>query len=133
MARYANSAVLDNGLKYIQDNASKMLLLKAYTAGDSYATVLTQVVAESPMTTGGTGDYSIAGPDNAPRVLTVASKSGVTASGNSGTSPDLHIALTNGTDKVLIVTDETSNQQVTAGNTVNFPSFNYTSSQPAAS
>lgn len=45
---------------------------------------------------------------------------------------DLHIAFVDSTNsKVLWVTDETSNQVVTAGNTVNFPSLVYTANQPA--
>jgi hypothetical protein len=76
------------------------------------------------------GDYTLSGADNAPRVLTVAAKSG-TASANSGASPNLHIAFTDNVGKVLWVTDETSDQVVTSGNTVNFPSLTYTSSQPA--
>lgn len=43
---------------------------------------------------------------------------------------DLHIAFTDGSAKVLYVTDETSNQSISSGNTVNFPQLTYTSNQP---
>lgn len=46
-------------------------------------------------------------------------------------SDNLHIAFTDNVSKVLFVTDETSNQAVTSGNAVNFPSFAYTSVQPS--
>ena len=49
---------------------------------------------------------------------------------NSGAAPDLHIAFTDSTSKVLLVTDETTDQVVTSGNTVNFPILTYTSAQP---
>jgi hypothetical protein len=126
MAKYAHADVLDGGLNGIKTVATKMLLLKAYAAADSYATVTGNAICTVTMT--GT-DYTLSGADNAPRVLTVAAKSG-TASANSGASPNLHIAFTDGSAKVLWVTDETSDQVVTSGNTVNFPSLTYTSGQP---
>lgn len=126
MAAYANALVLDGGLNYLDANAVRYVLLKAYTAADTYATVATNIICSVTITA---ADMSIAGADGAPRILTVASKSG-TASANSGAAPDLHLALTNGLDTVLIVTDETSNQVVTNGNEVTLPSFTYTAPQP---
>ena len=77
-----------------------------------------------------TSDYTLSGADNADRVLATAVKSG-TASGSSTGSDDLHIAFVDTVNsKVLWVTDETSNQPITSGNTVNFPSLTYTSGQP---
>ena len=126
MAKYAHADILDGGLNAIKNSAIRMLLLKAYAAGDSYATVTGNAICTVAMVT---GDYTLSGADNAPRVLTVAAKSG-TASASSGASPNLHIAFTDNVSKVLWVTDETSDQVVTSGNTINFPSLTYTSSQP---
>lgn len=126
MAKYAHIDVLDGGLNAIKSGAIRILLLKAYAAGDSYATVTGNKICEQTMAS---GDYAISGADAAPRVLTTSAKSGA-ASANSGASPDLHIAFTDNVSKVLWVTDETSNQVVTSGNTVNFPSLTYTSGQP---
>jgi hypothetical protein len=62
--------------------------------------------------------------------MTSATKS-ATASANSGATPNLHIAFVDTVNsKVLWVTDETSDQVVTSGNTVNFPALTYTSGQP---
>jgi len=127
MAKYAHADVLDGGLNAIKNSATRMLLLKAYTAGDSYVTVTGNAICTIAMVS---GDYTLSGADNAPRILTVAAKSG-TASASSGASPNLHIAFTDNVSKVLWVTDETSDQVVTSGNTINFPSLTYTSSQPA--
>lgn len=126
MAKYAHADVLDGGLNAIKNSATRMLLLKAYAAGDTYATVTSNAICTIAMVS---GDYTLSGADNAPRVLTMAAKSG-TASANSGASPNLHIAFTDNVSKVLWVTDETSDQVVTSGNTINFPSLTYTSSQP---
>ncbi len=127
MAKYAHAEVLDGGLTAIRNNATQMLLLKAYAPGDNYATVSGNTICAVAMST---TDYTLSGPDGGARVLTVVAKSG-TASGNSGPSPDLHIAFTDGTAKVLLVTDETSDQVVTSGNTISFPNLTYTSNQPA--
>ena len=127
MAKYAHADVLDGGLNAIKNSATRMLLLKAYAAGDSYVTVTGNAICTIAMVS---GDYTLSGADNAPRVLAVAAKSGA-ASASSGASPNLHIAFTDNVSKVLWVTDETSDQVVTSGNTINFPSLTYTSSQPA--
>ena len=126
MAKYVSADVLDGGLNAIRNSAVRMLLLKAYTAGDSYATVTGNAISEVTMAS---GDYTLSGADGAARVLTVSAKSG-TAFANSGATPDLHIAFTDSTSKVLLVTDETTDQVVTSGNTVNFPILTYTSAQP---
>lgn len=127
MAKWVRSGVLDNGLNDIKTVATAMVLLKAYTAGDSYATVAGNIIATVTMAS---GDYTLSGAAGSPRVLTTASGKSATASANSGASPDLHIGFTDGTANVIWVTDETSNQVVTSGNTVNFPQLTYTSNQP---
>lgn len=126
MAKWVRSGVLDNGLNDIKTNATKMLLIKAYSAGDSYATVTGNIVAGVTMT--GT-DYTL-GSSGLNRTLTTASGKSGTATANSGASPDLHFAFTDGSANVIWVTDETSDQVVTSGNTVNFPQLVYTSNQP---
>lgn len=126
MAKWVRSGVLDNGLNDIKTNATHMLLIKAYTLADSYATVVSNIVADVAMVS---GDYTL-GSSGSNRTLTTASGKSATASANSGASPNLHFAFTDGTANVIWVTDETSDQVVTSGNTVNFPQLVYTSNQP---
>lgn len=126
MAKWVHSDVLDGGLNAIKNGATHMLLIKAYTAGDSYATVVGNLLADVTMVA---GDYTISSNGNNRQLQTAAGKS-ATASQNSGAAPNLHIAFTDGSAKVLWVTDETSDQVITAGNTVNFPQLTYTSNQP---
>ncbi len=125
MAKWVNSSVLDNGLNNIKNNATSMVLLKAYSAGDNFATVSGNVIATASMAS---GDYTL-GSSGSNRTLTTASGKSATASANSGASPDLHIGFIDGS-VVYWVTDETSNQVVTSGNTVNFPQVTYQSNQP---
>jgi len=126
MAKWVRSGVLDNGLNDIKTNATHMLLIKAYTLADSYATVVGNIVADVTMVS---GDYTLAN-SGSNRTLTTASGKSATASASSGASPNLHFAFTDGTANVIWVTDETSDQVVTSGNTVNFPQLVYTSNQP---
>lgn len=126
MAKWVNSSVLDSGLNQIKNNATRMLLISAYTFGDTYATVVANTLASVTMT--GT-DYTLATATN-DRTLTVANGKTATATATASGSPDLHIAFTDGTANVLWVTDETSNQPITTGNIITFPSVVYTSKQP---
>lgn len=131
MAKWANAAVLDGGLNYIRDNASRMILINNYVAGDSYATVTGAALATVTMTTGtASSDYVISTPTaTSNRQIATVTKS-ATATANSST-PDLHIAFTNGSNTVIWVTDETTNQQIVNGNTINFPAITYVSQQPS--
>ena len=125
MAKWVHADVLDGGLSAIKTGASKMLLISAYAAADSYATVTGNQLAEVAMVS---GDYTLSS-SGSNRVLTTAAGKSATASASSAT-PNLHIAFTDGASKVLWVTDETSDQAITSGNTVNFPQLTYTSNQP---
>lgn len=126
MAKYVHSDALDGGLNAIKSGAIRMMLIKAYTAADSYATVTGNSICEVIMAS---GDYALTGANGAARILSVSAKSGV-AFANSGATPNLHIAFTDNVSKVLMVTDETSDQVITSGNSVNFPTLTYTSGQP---
>ena len=128
MARWASAAFLDGGLDYLIANATRMMLIKAYTVGDNYATVLGNRVAEATMAS---GDYTKSSSGLNRLVTTAAGKSG-TASADTGLTPDCHIAFTNGSNAVIYVTYETTNQVVITGNTVNFPQLTYRSDQPVA-
>lgn len=124
MAKWVHSDVLDGGLTVIKTIASRMVLLKAYAAGDSYATVVSNTVATVNMTQ---ADYTIAS-NGSNRVLSTATKSTTaTAAADIG---DAHIAFTDGSSKVLWVTDETGEAPLSSGDTVNFPVLTYTSNQP---
>lgn len=133
MAKWVNASVLDNGPNSIKTQATtnvKMLLLSTYTAGDSYATVIANKLNAG--VTMANSDFVITSSGNN-RVMTITTngKSDTATASATGT-PDLHIAFTDGTANVLLVTDETSNQAITSGNTINFPTTNltYTSNQP---
>ena len=131
MAKFANVTVLDGGSDLIRTLAAttarvKMHLIKAYTAGDAYATaVTTNSLGSFDMVA---ADFVQSGASN--RATAVAAKT-ITLTASSGAGPNLHIAVVDSVSSVvLLVTDETSDQVVTSGNTFSVPSWTYTVSQP---
>jgi hypothetical protein len=195
MAKFVHQDVQDGYLNAVKNAAIRVLLVNGYTAGDSYATVVGNMLAQATMAS---GDYTLAGTTT--RTLTTATKSSPasaaqpdivstrsatagstttltdstqswttnayvnkvvtivagTGAGQSaiitsntgtaltfsalGTAPDatstyrinnnLHLAYTDNSAKVLMVTDEMSNGAVASGDTINFPSIVLTSNQP---
>lgn len=134
MAKWANSLLLDGGSDLIRTYAGtasrvKMHVIKAYSAGDSYATVVTTNSCGSVDMVA--GDFVQSGAAGAARTTTIGAKT-ISLTANSGASPDLHIAVVDSTgSQVLLVTDETSNQVLTSGNSFNVPSWTYQVGQPA--
>lgn len=133
MAKWANALVLDGGSDLIRTRAAtagriKMHVIRAYSAGDSYATVVGNSCGSVDMAA---GDYVQSGAAGSPRVTTVGAKAGVSISTGSGASPDLHIAHVDSvSSEVLYVTNETSDRVLVAGDTVNIPAHTYTVNQP---
>ena len=124
MAKFAHSDVLDGGLLAVKNNAIRMMLVKAYSFGDSYATCVGNKIAEVVMAP---ADYVIASSGNN-RTLTVGAKS--VAAVNASAVGDHHIVHHDNVGKVLLVTDETGEAVSAAGDTINFPSHVYTAPQP---
>jgi len=69
------------------------------------------------------GDVSIGDKSGGGREVTVAAKAG-TAQVTLAPGSDLHYALYADT-RLLMVSDETSDQALTAGNPINFPAFKF--------
>jgi hypothetical protein len=125
MTKFAHADVLDGGPALIKSAATKMLLISAYTAGDSYAAVVAAKLAEVTMTS---ADYTHSSSGNN-RVLTVASgKTALLTVAATGT--DSHVAFTDGTSRVLWVTDDTTNGSGSIGATATFGGPTYTANQP---
>lgn len=124
MATWYDSTVLDALLSQIKTGATHVWLLDTYTQGQNFATVQGNKIGEAAIT-----DTDFTGPtaDSNDRRLTFDGKTG-TATGNSSVGA-LHIAIVSGS-AVLAVTDETSDQPITNGNPITFPSFYMKSNQP---
>lgn len=133
MPKWANSALLDGGSDILRTRAAttnriREHVIKAYAAGDSYATVTGNSCGNVAMVA---ADFVQSGAAGSPRVTTVAAKS-IALTADSGSGPDTHIALVDTTtSEVLYVTDETNNQQLYNGNTFSCPAYTYSVGQPA--
>lgn len=126
MAKSFHNDVFDNGLNAVKNNGNKVVLCKSPpTTFDEANNLDSDVpagfrVAEVAMAP---GDFTVADRTGGGRECTVSAKSGVTADDDAA-APDLHIAVIDTVNsKLLVVTDETSDQAITSGNTVNFPSW----------
>lgn len=131
MAKWASNKILDGGGDYLRTAAAtvgriKLHLIKTYAAGQTHTTVIgnslgniSMVAADFPAT-----DY-LSG-----RRTTINGKT-LPLTANSGAAPDLHVAIIDSVQgEVLLVTDETSDQIVTAGGTFSVPDWTYTTTQP---
>ena len=128
MAAWFDTTLLDALLNEITSNVGtgKILLINGYTPGDSYGAVTGAAIGDADITGSDFTGPASAGLD---RVLTFSGKTG-TATATVGAGQPLHIAITDGSGIVLVVTDETSDQAISSGNSINFPQFTMTARQP---
>jgi hypothetical protein len=111
------------------EGANEIRLLKLYGQGDTYAVVDSNSIAWAAISpTDFSGPEDVTSP-NGHRKIDFLGKSGMATITSSGT--DLHIALVDTANSVVLaVTNETSDQAITASNNVTFPQFYMQSSQP---
>ena len=120
MPKWINDAAMDAELDYL-DQANTQHAISAYTAGDSYATVIGNSLADVAMTPD--TDFTKADGTTSGRKLTTAAKNGVPVD-TSGTAT--HVALVRSTDSSVRAVTTCTNQALTQGNTVNFPAWRVT-------
>jgi len=114
MAKFIHDDVLDAALNIIKTNANIMTVCNAQPTTRAEA-IGSMALADVPVAT---GDFTLANGDTNGRKITVAAKSGVTV---DVTGTATHIAICDGTRLLLVTT--CASQLLTAGNTVNIPTF----------
>jgi hypothetical protein len=130
MPKWSSNTLDDNGLGVLAARAATagrivMHIIAPYSDADSYATVTGNSKMNVAMAA---GDFTLSSSDQ-DRVLTVAAKSGVTATA-AATSADLHTALVDTvTSEVILVTDS-ADINIASGNTYNIGSWTYTVTDP---
>lgn len=128
MAKWYDAKVLDEGLTILDTDANELHLLRAYSAADNYVTVTSTNSLGSVAIAG--GDITLGAQGTNGRQAVVAQKTVLSATA-SGVTPDLHVALVDTVNSlVLAVTDETSDQEIFGGNNVTIPTFNCKMNQP---
>lgn len=127
MAYFAHADVLENGPAYVKASATKILLISAYTFGDTYATVNAAKLSEASVTTA-SWTWSASGND---RVLTSTDNLTGSVAAASAAGPSNHYAVVDATNsKVLYVTEEGSDQPITSGNPITLKSVVIKATQP---
>lgn len=133
MAKWANALVQDGGTDLLRTRAAttnriKQVVIDAYSAGDSYATVTGNSCGDISLVA---ADMVQSGAAGAARVTTFAAKAITLTANSTNSTPDTHIAVVDTvSSEVLFVTDETNNQQLFSGNTFNAPAWTISAGQP---
>jgi hypothetical protein len=128
--KYDHPDVLDGGNLVIKNSATRLLLVKKYTSGDSYATVTAagNVIATATVSS---ADFTLADAANGARKLTFGGKS-IAATGAglaAGNGEDHEFVFTDGASRILCVMDETSEQANQVNDTITIPQLMRTSNQ----
>jgi hypothetical protein len=131
MAKFYHSDIQDFGISRpgikAATNTIILAVLKNYATTHSFATATANIIGSTSLAP---GDLVISNGANASRSCAVSAKT-ITLTGSSTVSDDLHVAILDNTEsKILVVTDETSNQALTSGNSFLLPSWAFTSGQP---
>jgi hypothetical protein len=126
----ASTGALDALLATITNRVGtgEVHLVTDFTEGESYATVIGRSCGSASITA---GDFSGPTSDGHNRILTFNGKAG-TATQDATGPHDLHIVFTNGSDTLLAISDETSDQNIVNGNAINFPVIEIRALQPTS-
>jgi hypothetical protein len=123
MAKTLDDSVIDGSLNIVKNGATQMCLCSAQPTTYAEATATYMLVLKTGLTSG-----SFTGPangDTSGRKLTKTAESAVSVT-NTGTAT--YIALCSAS--VLLLVDTITSQVVTAGNTVNTPTFKWEIADP---
>jgi hypothetical protein len=122
MGKFISATTLDQELNYIAlCDYMSVVTGSSTTYSDMYSGSVLAIQAMAG------GDYSLSGATYAPRVLTVAAKSGISITA-SGTA--LYVALICGSGSTVRAITTCSSQVLTSGGTCDIPSFSFTLNQP---
>jgi len=124
MGKSLHNKVFDQGLEYLKNNSSKMIVCSAQPTTYLEATS-TYALADVAMSS---TDYTIADGDTSGRKITAAAKSTVTIDA-SGTGT--HIAHVNDTGTELLWVSTTPSQGLTSGGTVDIGTHKHETADPA--
>jgi hypothetical protein len=113
MAKIVDDTVLDAALNKIKTATRQVVCLNQPT---NFASIAANNLAQVTMNT--VSDYTVANGDVSGRKITMGAKSGVSVSA-SGLAT--HISLDDGV--TLLYVTQCTNQSLTAGNTVNIPTW----------
>ncbi len=123
MAKSISSLVLNAALSYIQANATRMTVCSEAPTTVAMA-VSTEKLASTIMSA---GNYTVSAGSVSGRRCVVSAVNSIIV---SVTGSAQHVALVDATNSVLLCVTTCTNQTLTAGNTVNVPTWAYEINNP---
>jgi len=133
MAKWYSAAIQENGLAHLKTLAAggktiTQHIVNTYSAGDSYATVVTNSLMSVAIAN---GDMVWSDGSASSRVLTIAEKADVAIAASTSGTINLHVVIVNTTDgEVHVANDETTDQPLVSGGTKTIPAWTLVSPQP---
>lgn len=112
MAKFASNNFLDGGLSYLKNTSVRVALVSSYVAGDSFATMAANKVAEATVTT---TDFTLSTNGSGRRVTTTGAK---TASATANTQQYDNGTATSGSTTTLANTGKAWTTNAYAGKAV---------------
>lgn len=119
--------VYDKGLNNVKSSCNKIIITNGVPNVNDYGATVAMKVAEVSVSS---GDFTISANGSGRKISHPAVQGSVTSTTDG--SADLHIAYLDTTgSRVLIVTDEQTNQALYQGNPLTFPSLDFGFNGPA--
>lgn len=116
--KYVHPDVLDNGIQYVRNNATRILLLPTFSGGVTYAQALADALVSIAATA---ADFTIS-VEGAGRKVVYGGSGQSAALKSAPSASDLHIAYTDGISRILWVDEETSRIPILSGQMYRLPS-----------
>lgn len=123
--KYVHPDVLDNGPAHLRINATRALLLPDFVETQTYAQIVASALASatiSPI------DFTLS-DDGTGRKVVFGGATMAASKSLLGGQP-LHIALTDGSARILMVDAESSHPPIVVGQTYSIPTMTYSVKQP---
>lgn len=118
MAFALNTVVYDNGLNHVKSNCDKIIITNGVPNISDYAATVGLKLGEAVVTA---ADFTVSNVTGGGRKITHPAKQG-SATATSSTGQDKHVAwLDTANSVVLLITQETTDQEFFTGNTIDFP------------
>lgn len=121
MAFFSSTEYKQNGPNILKTDADFIGLIKNPSKADSYATMLTKLIATAPIVAADV-TFAVSGND---LQVTVAGKSGIDPSGTAALADDLSVVVYSSATQKVHICQDAVNRDITngAGDTVNIPNL----------
>jgi hypothetical protein len=123
--KYIHPDVLDSGLLHLRANAVRALLLPDYSAGMTYAQAATSALGSATISS-----LNFALSDDGTGRKIVFNGADILAMKSHVAGTVMHVALTDGIGRLLLVDAETSGAPIVVGKTYSIPAITYAVQQP---